>query len=261
MKTEYLILDYQRPHEARQLLESIKTYSDFDYEVTYLSNNGEQEYINSLKSDGLIDTLLLNPRNIGCGAATMQLFSNCQTEYAFYIQVDHTLVQPITRDVINQFTSLLKDHDYSCVDLAGDQANPRGGYSERAQFINVEFYNSIPKTIGGPGPWNHIRWTEKCVQDYFKKNNLKIAHIDPLLFRDAGKWSVRSNPDGSQWRQQSDTKQLWMLVPPTEKYSWPLFTPEEWDQVLSTKEWRGGDIPCNLKNTPHSFKVPNGYWD
>jgi hypothetical protein len=269
---EYLLLDYQRPKEARNLLESIKSHSHFDYEVTYLSNGGNQDYVKSLKSEGLIDTLLLNPRNIGCGAATMQLFANCKSTYAFYIQVDHVLAGSITQDGINQFISLLKDQNvacpaglprpdgYSCVDLAGDQANPKGSYSERAQFINVEFYNSIPKSIGGPGPWNQIRWTEKCVQDYFIKNDLKIAHISPILFRDTGQWSVRSNPDGSQWRQRSDTKQLWMLKAPTQKYSWPLFTDEEWEAVLRTKEWKDGDIPSRLKGTPSSFTVPEKYW-
>ena len=257
---EYLILDYQRPKEAKNLLESLKRHSHFDHKVTYLSNGGEQDYVKSLEAEGLIDTLLLNPRNIGCGAGTIQLFANCKSAYAFYIQVDHVLTGPITQDGINQFTSLLKDQNYSCVDLAGDQASPKGSYSERAQFINVEFYNSIPKSIGGPGPWQQIKWTERCVQEHFEQQDLKIAHINPILFRDAGEWSVRSNPDGSQWRQKSDTKQLWMLSPPSQKYSWPLFTDEEWEAVLKTKEWKDGEIPSRLKGTPSSFSVPETYW-
>ena len=257
---EYLILDYQRPQEAKNLLESIKANSHFDYEVTYLSNGGDQTYVKDFKKKGLINNLILNPRNVGCGAGTIQLFSNCQSEYAFYIQVDHILSQPITSDGITQFTSLIKDQGFSCVDLAGNQGNPRGTYSERAQFINVEFYNSIPKSIGGPGPWNSIRWTEKCIQDYFSDNDLKIAHLSPVIFSDAGKWSVRSNPDGSEWRQRSDTKQLWMIKPPSQKFSWPKFTEEEWDRVIKTKKWKAGDIPSKLKNTEHSFSVAEEYW-
>ena len=260
MPTEYLILDYERPAEAERLLHSIKRHSHFDYKVTYLSNGGHQDYVKSFKKQGLIDNLILNPQNVGCGAGTIQLFAHCRSKHAFYVQVDHVLIEDITNETIISFTDILEDERFGCVDMAGNQGNPRGAYSERAQFINVNFYNSIPKCIGGPGPWNHIRWTEKYVQTYFTENHLQIASISPLFFKDAGLWSIRSNPDGSKWKQRSDTKQLWLLKAPSEKFSWPLFSDEEWTDLLITKAWPDGKVPGLVNNPRDSFSVPDSYW-
>ena len=259
---EYLILDYNRPTEARALLESIKKYSRFNYSVTYLANGGEQDYAKQLREEGLIDNLILNSRNTGCGAGTIQLFAQCVTEFAFYIQVDHVLNYPIESSNIDEFRRLLDTPDVRCIDLAGNQGNPRGCYSERAQFINTAFYNSIPKSIGGPGPWKDMEWTEKSVQDFFKQNNFKILSIYTdqklPLFLDCGKYSIRSNPDGSEWKQQSDTKQIWMLKPPTQQFTWPHFSQAEWDKVLNTKSWPDGKIPEEMLQ--HSFELPASYW-
>jgi hypothetical protein len=281
---EYLILDYNRPTEARALLESIKKYSSFEYSVSYLSNGGPQDYVKKLHTEGFIDNLILNNRNTGCGGGTIQLFSQCETEYAFYIQVDHILSRPLEKEFIGSCINLLQNGIH-CIDLAGNQGNPHYAYSERAQFINVEFYNSIPKCPGGPGPWGRpgIEWTEKSVQDYFSSNGLQIAApaydaknntdysfvtypltpssrhlLSPAYFRDAGKFSMRSNPDGSEWRQQSDTKQIWMISPPSLKHGWPHFSDQEWEEILKTKSWPDGKIPEDMKK--HSFTVPDTYW-
>ena len=148
---EYLILDYNRAAEAKVLLESIKELSDFEYSISYLSNGGEQEYVKDLRKQGLIDNLILNKRNVGCGAGTIQLFAQCRTKYAFYIQVDHAQQYPLTQKTIDYFIERLESGESHCLGLSGDQARNRK-YSERAHFINVAFYNSIPKSIGGAWP-------------------------------------------------------------------------------------------------------------
>tara|TARA_Y100000593_G_scaffold62397_1_gene115599 strand:- start:666 stop:1484 length:819 start_codon:yes stop_codon:yes gene_type:complete len=267
MMVEYLLLDYNRPLEAEHLLTSIRDNSEFDYSVSYLSNGGEQDYVRDFESKGLIDNLILNSRNTGCGAGTIQLFSQCQSKYALYIQVDHVLNFKIDTKTVEQWGKLLETGEYHCVDLAGDQGKPRGGYSERAQFIETSFYNSIPKAIGGPGPWSNMPWTEANVSDFFNTNNLKIAHVfceGRPIFGDTGKWSMRSNPDGSVWRQKSDTKQVWMIKPPTEKWGFPAFTDTEWEEIIKTQSWPDGKLP--FIHTPeggedaHSFNVPDAYW-
>ncbi len=256
---EYLILDYEREQEANTLLESIKKYSDFDYKVTFLSNGGRQDYVLKLKENNLIDNLILNKDNVGCGAGTIQLFAQCKSKYAFYIQVDHILAGKIDQKFIDAMINSIEIDQCSYIDLSGDQGG--GVYSERAQFMDVAFYNSIPKAIGGPGPWDHIEWTEKYVQDYIKNNNLKYKSFFFLdeknrkipIFLDAGKWSYRSNPDGSQWKHRTDTKQLWMLKKPKNKFSFPRFSDKEWNEVL-LNGWEDGKIPEN------EIKDSFNYW-
>ena len=245
---EYLILDYQKKFEAEQLLESIKKYSKFKYSVTFLSNGGKHDYAIEFKKQGLIDNLIINETNTGGGAGTVQLFAQAKTKYALYIQVDQTLSGELGQQSIDSFINLIENENYSYIDLSGDQG--RGNYSERAQFMPVKFYNSIPKTIGGPGPWDDMKWTEECVQDFIKNNNLKyksVSFIDSNnrtipIFLDAGKWSFRSNPDGSEWKHRTDTKELWMLKKPSQKFSFPRFSENEWEEVLHNG-WQDGKIP------------------
>ena len=260
---EYLILDYERKEEARLLLNSIKKYSKFDYTVTFLCNGGEQSYAKKLKEEGLIDKLILNQVNTGSGGGTVQLFAQCETKYALYIQVDQILSAELTDRHINAFIDLIENKGYCYVDLAGDQCN--GIYSERAQFINTKFYNSIPKSVGGAGPWHGMTWTEEHIQNYIKDNTLKYKSVYIIdesqqdangqnvrmpVFMNNGKWSHRSNLDGSKWKHRTDTKQLWVIKKPTKKFDYPNLTDEEWELAFEGK-WPNGDVP--EKDKSHSF--------
>ena len=115
-----------------------------------------------------------------------------------------------------------------------------------------------------------MKWTEWYVQQYFAANNKTIDFITTLdpddskprevcFFRDTGKFTVRSNPDGSRWKQRTDTKQLWMLSPPTERFSWPRFTKKDWREVLETQMWPDGKVPFLQKQD--SFKISDDYWE
>ena len=192
---EYLILDYNRPEEAKILVESIKLHSAFDHSVTFLSNGGEQDYAKDLQEKGLIDNLILNKFNSGEGGGATQLFAQCQTEYAFYIEVDQSLIEPLRQEQIDRWINILESGEYHCIDLSGDQN--QGKYSMRAQFIGAHFWNSISKTIGGPGPWHNITWTEGVIHRYFIDNDLKIFRPPSpsgharRVFKDRGLWRVR----------------------------------------------------------------------
>ena len=156
----------------------------------------------------------------------------------------------LTQESVDGFVKYLTNTpNIGHIDLAGNQGN--GVYSERAQFISTSFYRSISKEGGGPGPFAHLKWTEESMQDYYKEANLSFTTTD-TVFVNNGKWSVRENPDGSKWRHRTDTKELWMLSPPTRQYEYPKFTKAEWMQVLENKSWPDGQIPEEEKK--HSFK-------
>lgn len=257
--TEILILDYNREGELKNLLLSLRENAQFEKKVVVLNNGGEN-YADKFLEEGLCDKIINNKVNVGCGAGTIQLFSQCQSEFAFYIQCDHKLNTLFTDSVISFFERLIKECGYFYVDLAGDQG--RGAYSERAQFIRKEDYLLIPKESGGPGPLQDLKWTEECVQDYIKENNLKFysvlvennnRSIPP--FTDCGWSSVRENPDKSVWSHCPDTKVLKCLKQPTEKFSFPPFNNLEWNIALAGQWPTLGAIPESWKE--HSFEFWN----
>jgi len=274
MTYSILILDHDQQLEAKILLESIEQCARFDKKVYYLANGSSEDYAYDFYKQGLIDVLIINKENNGCGFGTAQLFQACDTEYAFYIQADQYFHRRVTQEDCESWAKVLEDNPspdkiqgwedhkkkgkggivnervmVSHIDLSGDQGH--GNYSERGQFIDVAFYNSIPRYGGGPGPFHHLEWTEFSMQEYIRKNYLEMVVVQPLVIGDAGKWAVRQNPDGSRWKHRTDTKELWMLSSPSEKYVYPKFTDEEWDQTLKTKTWPEGGIPEEEKE--HSF--------
>jgi hypothetical protein len=239
---EYLILDYNRPEEAKKLLDSIKSNSKFEYKITYLDNGSSEKYAEHLKNQGLIDNLIVNKKNNGCGAGSIQLFAQSFADYAFYVQVDQLQLGIIDSNFIESMVKLIENDGYSYIDLAGDQGH--GNYSERAQFISPAFYNSIPKSIGGPGPWSEIKWTEECIQNYIKNNNLKYKSIyinhsgrNYPIFADCGKWSVRQEKDGTIWKHRTDTKTVSIVSGDVRmKHKYYPFSEDQWKEILITKK-------------------------
>jgi len=252
-KISYLILDYQKPEESKVCLESIHKNSKFDYQVIYLSNGGEQDYVLDYYKAGLIDKLILNKKNSGSGCATVDLYNICDTNYAFYVQNDQELIAEIRSQDVEFMIDMLR-HEYSCIDLAGAQAGINR-FSERVSLMNVKFYNQIPKlSVGGPGPLNFCKYLEQVVQEYFAENNLKIMHCQPA-FKDNGKWSIREIGDGI-YKHRCDTKVLQVLKRPTYKTEvYPPFTDQEWQIVLNGGWPTEGQIPENWKQ--HSFVAWN----
>lgn len=254
--TEILILDYNKPNELKELLLSIKEKAKFDKKVVVLNNGGEK-YADEFLKEGLCDKVIHNKINIGCGAATVQLFSQCTSVFAFYVQVDQKLICEINEDYIQAFQDGISSGEYFYIDLAGNQC--QGKYSERAHFIRRNDYLCIPKEFGGVGPLADQKWTEECVQNFMEQHNLTFCSVrgedNNPLFLDCGWDSVRENPDGSKWIHHPDTKLLKCIQKPTEKFVFPPFNDEEWEQALKGEWPKEGAIPKEWED--NSFEVWN----
>jgi len=255
MKTSYLILDFMRPNESKLCLESIRQYTKFPYQIVYLSNGGEQDYVLDFYKQGLIDKLILNKENNGLGFGTTDLFRFCDTQYSISIQSDQYLRRTFANDepefIISYINQPTKNGFVKSISLAGDTC--QGKYSERAHIINTSFYNSIPnKPNGGAGPYHNKPWNEGYIQEYYKLNNYRHMIYEMPLFVDNGCYATRQNPDGSIWTHRTDTKQCRLIKGPVkEKYVYPQFTDEEWNEVLSTQSWHDWRVPINEEK--HSF--------
>ncbi len=254
IKCSFLILDFLKYKESRSCLESIKKHALFPHLTIYLDNGGFGEvYPNQFYIEELCDILIRKKEGNGGGCGQTDLIRFCPTEYFFFIQNDQELTIDLTGAHIDYFIGLL-ENGYDCVDLNGDQSR-NGIWTDRAHFMKTSFFNSLgPFPNGGPG-LDHLKWNEQYLQEKFKENNYKIAHINPVPFKDCGKWSVREAGDGL-YKHRCDTKEMHVLKTPTyitEPYP-PFDKDLEWPAVLSG-EWKNGEIPIKWKT--NSFKC----WD
>jgi len=240
-----VILDYKRPFEAELLLASLKKHAHFPYELVYVSNGGDQGYVQEFYNQGLIDILVLSKENGGTGLGTRLGFKAASGAYVMYLQVDQWLGSDISSFEISDMVNFLVHHpECFYIDLAGNQGH--GNYSERAGFLNRERYLNIPelgKAYGGPGPFAHIQWSENGVQEHIKKNNLNIV-IGPKVFGDNGKNSVREYPCGGILMLSTDEKRLTIIKQIKKRADFPnlKLTDAEWELILDEK-WIDGTIP------------------
>lgn len=246
-----LILDFRREQESKLLLNSLRKNLQVNAKLYYLSNSPE-DYVYQYVKEGLIDVLIVNKENLGCGIGTRQLFHASLSKYSLYCQVDQWLIRPFTQDHFNQITERLNTFFYA--DLAGNQGN--GQFSERAFLIETQKYLEIPgidSIIGSPGPFANYRWGEKHVQDYMSDNYLRFFSTHPF-FGDNGRVSYRTYPCGGETLHYTDTKQLFIIKQLKKRYDdFPnlKLTDSEWNQVLSGT-WEQGNVPEMDKQ--HSFK-------
>lgn len=253
-KVSILILEYNRPKELEICLSHLDQFANFDKKI-YLLSNGSHKISPQILNQ--VDTFIYNKANNGCGFGTMQLFDICDTEFAIYHQVDQAIGKEISQEKMDEWIQILKVRNnpkIGHIDLAGNQN--RGSFSERAALFHVPFYRNIPKVGGGPGPFSHLLWNEEACGNFYKEHNIEFISENYIL--DLGKWSQRTNRDGSEWLQRTDTKELYLLKGPVkEKYHFPFdLTDEEWDIILKGG-WKNGDIVEQQKQ--HSFRVP--FWD
>ena len=255
MMITYALLDYNRPIESELCLKSIHKFSKFPYQIVYISNGGNQDYVVDYYKRGLIDKLILRKKNSGCGLGTRECFNDfdLNSDYIIYVQVDQFMIREFPKEEITEYISLLYHSKFFYIDLAGNQGN--GNPSERALLINKYNYRMIPNTIGGPGPYANYKWTEQSMQEYMRGNNFRF-YIAPLLFSDNGKISRREYPNGGELIQFTDEKSVYITKPITQRIDFPniKFTNEEWELILNNK-WVNGTIPELHKND--SFKCWN----
>lgn len=240
LKVSFLVLDYKKPEEAYNCLKSIRDNVSFNYQIIYQDNGSNDKYPLDFYNSGLCDVLISRKKGKGGGFGQTDLFRYCDTEYAFFVQSDQFLRAKLDDSHLAYLVSLI-ENGYHCVDLNGDQSN-RGVWTDRAHFINVNFFNSLgPFPNGGPG-MDHLPWNEKHLQDKFEHNKYQIAHIKPAIFADNGVFTIRQGPDGSILKMRTDTKQLWWIKNPTQKYIFPELYDDEWELSFSGK-WIGGTTP------------------
>lgn len=249
--TEFLLLDFQRPKETELCVNSIRKHAKINHKIRLLHNGPAEEYHGDLLQSGAIDYLHCNDANLGCGMGIMQLFLYCKTPFCFFVQVDQILNQNITPELIGKFKIEINKGGVSYIDVAGNQGH--GKFSERAAFIPVDWYNSIPKVPAGPGPFSHLKWTEECVQEHMEQNKQRFKSV--FLFTDIGKYSIRSNPDGSVWKHRTDNKNIQCLKKPSEKYVFPPFSDEQWERALKGNWPTEGEVPKEWEK--HVFE----FWD
>ena len=246
----FLVLNYNRPKETELCLKSIKQFTRFNHEVVLLNNGGEDHAaIFSFFNQGLIDKLILRNKNSGCGMGTRELFNdfNLDNDYVVYVQCDQFMVRDFTIEEFNSYKEALEKNKIAVhVDLSGNQGN--GRYSERAHLTSKKFYNSIPNSKGGPGPFANELWTEESIQNFYKQNNLKFF-VANLLFADNGKISIREYPCGGRLIQYTDTKEVIIDSPIKKRIDFPnvKLTDGEWDCILNGT-WINGTIPEGHKN-------------
>ena len=232
------ILDFFKEKESEDLLKSLKDNLLIKANILFIDNGTPKDYSKRFLDTGLVDELVINEKNLGCGPATAQMYDICKTPYLIYVQSDQKLMHKIDADTMNGMIKALDQ--YHCIDMAGNQCS--GKFSERANMMKVDFYKRIPKgTLGGPGITNDQKFVEEWVQDFFADNNCSIAHVRPTIFSDEGYYSVRelSQDDSCILKHSCWTKEMWILTePPKKKYEvYPPLNDEEWEKLIS------GDFP------------------
>lgn len=243
------VLDYLKPQETEACLLSIRDNLLVPHTTVLLDNGGASNYAWDLYKQGLCDTLISKRESLGGGVGQTDLFRWVDTKYTLFVQQDQVLETPINEALFEYMKARLSQGACRCIDLNGDQSN-RGVWTDRAHLMETDFFNSLaPFPNGGPGPLHHLRWNENYLQEVFARPENQILHLG-RYFRDAGVWTVRTQPDGSRVRMRTDTKQVWWETTPTEKFVFPDMDAEEWQLAFEGK-WMGGTVPKAYQ--PHSF--------
>jgi len=253
INVSFLVLDFRKELETYDCLASIKKRALFPHKIIYLDNGGfDEKYPHELYKDELCDVLIRKKNGMGGGYGQTDLTRFCDTEYFFFVQNDQKLITNIHQENIDFFIKLLND-GYHCIDLNGDQSR-KNMWTDRAHFMKTSFFNSLgPFPNGGPG-LDDIPWNEEYLSNKFRDNDYKIAHIQPLLFMDCGKWSVREAGDGI-FRHRCDTKIMFVDKVPSYKTNvYPPLNDLEWDEIFSGNWPKEGKIPEEWEK--HSFV----YW-
>lgn len=245
-----LVLDFNKPVETCQCLESIRNNLLVPHKTVLLDNGSQEDYPWQLYKEGLADVLISKKIGMGGGFGQTDLFRWCDTQYAIFVQNDQELVYKIGQSEFDKLTSLFAQ-GFHCIDLNGDQSH-RGVWTDRAHLIETSFFNSLgPFPNGGPGN-DAIPWNEQYIQNVFQEKNYQIAHVTPTLFIDLGKWSIRKAGDGL-YKHRCDLKTLYVLEKPTYRTKvYPPLDLNEWDSMLKG-EWVDGTIPNAWKE--HSFRA------
>ena len=265
-QVSFLILDFKRESAARSCLQSLRDHIKVPARLIYC-HNGVEDYPLDLLKQGLIDDLIMPRTNGGLGLGTRALYAACFSPLAISWQVDQIMGRDFTQQELDALAATLDQMTgggdiVKSISLAGpvcDTAGVRHIYSERALITKTAFYremeHSLPLSHGGAGPYADIMWREEQIQRHYAENGYLHWTSWPLLAIDNGRDSVRTNPDGSEWVHEPDTKKCWLKKGPVkERFVYPKFSEREWAEVIATQSWPPGQIP--EQERAHSFTVP-----
>lgn len=246
-----LVLDYKKPVETRACLQSIRNHLKVPHQIIYQDNGSNEEYPWDLYREGLADVIISKRVGAGGGAGQLDLFRYCDTRFCYYIQSDQELIYDITEAIQVRFIAALESGARVC-DLNGDQSQ-NGRWTDRAHFIDVEWFNNLKVPVrGGPGPNHSERWVENYMQEVFDNLGNPIVHVKPTFFADRGVWTIRELPCGGVVRMRTDTKAVEWIVPPKEPYVFPEHTSDEWAAAIAG-QWVAGTIPSMYLSRGESF--------
>lgn len=248
----FLVLDFRKPDETRQCLESIRARAKLPHKIIYLDNGSREQYPWSFYQEGLCDVLISKHDGWGGGVGQTDLFRFCDTRYAYFVQSDQILIRDITPEIHARLVQGLET-SFRCMDLNGDQSG-RGAWTDRAHLIDVAFFNSLaPFPNGGPGPKHEDRWNENYLQEVFARAENQIAHVNPVFFADNGRTTIRELPDGALVLMETDTKAVTWIKSPTARYVFPDMTEDEWAASIAGA-WVAGTVPSAYLTRGESFK-------
>lgn len=246
-----LVLDYAKPYESRLCLESIKRHVKIKHNVIFCDNGSNEQYSFDFLKEGLIDRLIINRESTGLGLGTRDLFASSFGNVSLYMQNDQIFIRDLTEmefvGLVNQFGAGDGVKKVGSISLAGQPCG-QGIYSERAHLISTKFYKDMERSrvLGyhGAGKYHDGIWRERQIQDLYAKENL-VHWMPPIApwVQDNGVYAVRDMGDGGVWLHRTDTKSVWVIVPPVEKNpAYPKMTDEEFEKA-KLGQWIDGDIP------------------
>ena len=67
------VLDFYQENESRELLNSLKSKLDVKVHILFIDNGTPKPYSKKFLDEGLVDELVVNEKNTGCGPATVPI--------------------------------------------------------------------------------------------------------------------------------------------------------------------------------------------
>lgn len=254
-----VVLDFGKQVESYLCLQSIKRHVKVEHKVIFCDNGAVEDYPLEYLREGLIDQLIINRESNGLGIGTRDLFASTFSAVTIYLQNDQFFARDLTeQDFIaltgNMGATLPDNRRVGSISLAGSPCG-EGIYSERAHLISTRFYKDMERSgiLGyhGAGKWHDGPWREAQIQAFYKQQNL--VHWTPPVqpwVADNGVFALRDMGDGGVFIHRTDTKQVWVIVPPKVKNPvYPKMTDGEF-LLCSKNEWPDGKIPeAELKDS------------
>lgn len=247
------VLDFAKPIESRLCLESIKRHVQVPHKVVFCDNGSGEDYPLSFVREGLVDQLIVNRESSGLGLGTRDIMNASYSPYTLMMQNDQLFARDFTEIEFHGLVGYLGvERDggrVASINLAGKIA-PNNQYSERGHLVFTSFYKQMERNgeLGyhGAGKWHNGPWRESQIQAIYAAQGL--IHWTPSVHswvRDNGVYAVRDMGESGVFCHRTDTKALWVIVPPTgsKNPAYPKMEDIEFD-IAKRGEWPDGAIPA-----------------